>query len=136
MSISSSAGSSGVLAQQQFAPQSQETHTKTSSPGGDAFNILSAVQPAGSTPPASTSATTTGFGAPSGGQADPVSQQLTNLQSYLLGLQPDVIPGTANSAATSGTPSGLTDAANAAAAYQYTIGTGSASNTVSSAMIC
>ena len=136
MSINSPTGSSGVLAQQQFAPQSQATRNKPSPQSSDTFNNLATVQPPGSTSPgavAGASGATTGPGTPSGGQTDPVSQH-TNLQSYLPGLQPATIPGTADSAAAAGTPSNVADAARAAAAYM--IGMGSTASAVSSAMIC
>jgi hypothetical protein len=139
MSINSPAGSSGVLAQQPFAQQSQATRNNPSSQAGDTFDMLPPVQPPGSVPPgaaAAGSGTTTRIVTPPGGQADSASQQLTNLRSYLLGLQPDTISGTADSAATPGTPSTVPSVTNAAVARQYMAGSGSSSSIVSGTMIC
>jgi hypothetical protein len=142
MSISSPAGSSGVLPQQQFAPQSHATRNNSSPQGGNGFNMVSTVQPPASPTPVSAttataaSATAMGIGTPSAGQSDAISQQLTSLGSYLLSLQPDTMPGTAGAAATPDTPSTVTNATSAAAASQYMAASTSTSSIASSTMIC
>jgi hypothetical protein len=142
MSISSPAGSSGVLPQQQFASHSHATRNNPSPQPGNELNVLSTVQPPGSPPPVSAttataaSATATGIGMPSASQSDAGSQQLTSLGSYLLSLQPNTIPGTTGTAATPGTPPTVTNAASAAAASQYMAASASTSSIVSSTMIC
>src|SRR3984957_2935876 len=142
MSISSPAGSSGVLPQQQFAPHSHATRNNPSPQGGNGLDMVSTVQPPTSLPPVSAptataaSATATGIGTPAASQSDAGSQQVTNLGSFLLSLQPDTIPGPAGAAATPGTPSTVTNATSAAAASQYMAASASTSNTASSTMIC
>jgi hypothetical protein len=147
MSISSLSESSSVLAQQRLVQQSQATYSNPLAQGGDGFDMSSTVQPPGSSPPgpAATGDTATGAGASSFTQAGSVSQQLTKLRSYLLGLQSDTSPGSADNAALVGTasivsPAGtatiVSNATSAAAASKYMTMSQSASRVVSSTMIC
>jgi hypothetical protein len=138
MSISSLSESSFVLAQQRLVQQSQATYSNPLAQGGDGFDMSSTVQPPGSSPPgpAATGDTATGAGTSSFSQAGSVFQQLINLRSYLLELQSDTGPGSAENAAPAGTASIVSNTTNVTAASNYRTMSESPSSVVSSTMIC
>ena len=142
MSINPPTGSGAVLPPQQFASHSHTPRNNPSPQAGNDYNMVATVQPPFASPPGSavtataTTGTTIGLGTPTHGQTGAVSQQLTSFASYLPNLPPAAIPGTADSAATPGTPSPVANATNAAAARQYMAGSGSTSSIVSNTMIC
>jgi hypothetical protein len=138
MLISSLSESSSVLAQQRLVQQSQAASSNLLLPGGDGLDLSSTVQPPGSSPPgpAATGGTAAGAGVSSFGQAGSVSQQLTNVRSYLLGLQSDTGPGSADNAGASGTNLIVSSATNTAASSKYKTMSESPSNIVSNTMIC
>jgi hypothetical protein len=138
MSISPLSGSSFLLAQQRLAQQSQVTYGNPLPEGSDGFDMSSTVQPRDASPPdpAATGGTAAAAGASSFSQAGSVSQQISNVRSYLLGLRSDTSPGSADNGGAAGNGLIISNATNAAASSAYKAMSDSASSLVSSTMIC
>jgi hypothetical protein len=138
MSTSPLSGSSFVLVQQRLAQQSQATYGNPLPQGSDGFDMSSALQPSGSFPPgpAAMGGTAAGADASPSSQAGSVSRQGISVMSYLLGLQPDAGPGSADNAQAPGNALIASNATNAAAASKYRATSEGASSVVSSTMVC